>query len=54
MAGGALGAIVLLAGLADDNTEPLRAAANEDADELASRPVRELLLDAAQLAELGA
>jgi hypothetical protein len=45
---------VLLAGLADDNAELLRAAENEVADEWASRPVRELLLDAATLAEVGA
>ena len=48
------GAIVLLAGLADDDAALLRAAANEVADEWASRPVRQLLLDAAQLADMGA
>jgi hypothetical protein len=44
---------VLLAGLADDDPELLRAAANEVADEWASQHVRDLLLDAAQLAEIG-
>ena len=48
------GAVVLLAGLADDDAVLLRAAASEIADEGARRPVRELLLDAAQLAEIGA
>jgi len=47
-------AIVLLAGLADDNAELLRTAATEVADEWASQAVRELLVDAAQLAEIGA
>ncbi|HEY6316919.1 MAG TPA: hypothetical protein VI462_03405 [Acidimicrobiia bacterium] len=48
------GAVVLLAGLADDDAELLRAAANQVADEWANRTARELLLDAAQLAEIGA
>ncbi|HEY6317976.1 MAG TPA: hypothetical protein VI462_08840 [Acidimicrobiia bacterium] len=48
------GAVVLLAGLADDDAQLLRAAANQVADEWASQPVRQLLLDAAQLAEIGA
>jgi hypothetical protein len=48
------GAVVLLAGLADDDVELLRQAANEMADEWADREAARLLLDAATLAEIGA
>jgi hypothetical protein len=48
------GAVVLLAGLADDDVELLRQTANQVADELERQAVRKLLLDAAQLAEIGA
>jgi hypothetical protein len=48
------GAVVLLAGLADDNVELLRQAANEVAAEWTDREAARLLLDAATLAEIGA
>jgi hypothetical protein len=48
------GAVVLLAELADDDGELMHTAANQIADEWASQAVRQLLADAAQLAELGA
>ena len=48
------GAVVLLAGLADDNAELLREAANETATEWTDREAARLLLDAATLAEIGA
>ena len=48
------GAVVLLAGLADDDVELLRQAANEIASEWTNREAARLLLDAATLAEIGA
>jgi hypothetical protein len=48
------GAVVLLAGLADDNGELLRQAANQVVSEWADREAARLLLDAATLAEIGA
>jgi hypothetical protein len=45
---------VLLAGLADDDAELLRAAANHVATEWTDREPARLLLDAATLAEIGA
>jgi hypothetical protein len=48
------GAVVLLAGLADDDAELLRQAANETATEWTDREAARLLLDAATLAEIGA
>jgi hypothetical protein len=48
------GAVVLLAGLADDDAELLRAAANEVASEWTDREAARLLLDAATLAKIGA
>ena len=48
------GAVVLLAGLADDNAELLRQAANGGADEWTDREAARLLLAAATLAEIGA
>jgi hypothetical protein len=48
------GAVVLLAGLADDDAELLRQAANQVAAEWADREAARLLLDAATLAEIGA
>jgi hypothetical protein len=47
------GAVVLLAGLADDNAELLRHAANATASEWTDREAARLLLDAATLAEIG-
>jgi hypothetical protein len=47
------GAVVLLAGLADDNVELLRQAANQVATEWTDREAARLLLDAATLAEIG-
>ena len=44
----------LLAGLADDDAELLRQAANEVAAEWADREAARLLLDAATVAEIGA
>jgi hypothetical protein len=48
------GAVVLLAGLAEDDAELLRHAANEVAAEWADREAARLLLDAATVAEIGA
>ena len=48
------GAIVLLAGLADDDAELLRQAANQTATEWTDWEAARLLLDAATLAEIGA
>jgi hypothetical protein len=48
------GAVVLLAGLADDDAERLRQAANGIAPEWADRETAQLLLDAATVAEIGA
>ena len=48
------GAVVLLAGLADDNAELLRRAANHVVTEWTDREAARLLLDAATLAESGA
>jgi hypothetical protein len=48
------GAVVVLAGLADDNAELLRQAAHEIAAEWTDREAARLLLDAATLAEIGA
>ena len=48
------GAVVLLAGLADDNVELLRQAANETATEWTEGEAARLLLDAATLADIGA
>jgi hypothetical protein len=48
------GAVVLLAGLADDDVELLRQAANQVATEWTDREAARLLLDAATLAEIGA
>ena len=48
------GAVVPLAGLADDDVERLRQAANEVATEWTDREAARLLLDAATLAEIGA
>jgi hypothetical protein len=48
------GAVVLLAGLADDDVELLRQAANETAAEWTGREAARLWLDAATLAEIGA
>jgi hypothetical protein len=48
------GAVVLLAGLADDNAERLRLAANGVAAEWVDREAACLLLDAATVAEIGA
>ena len=45
---------MLLAGLADDDAELLRGAANGVAAEWADREAARLLLDAATLAEIGA
>ena len=45
---------MLLAGLADDDAELLRQAANETATEWTDREAARLLLDAATLAEIGA
>jgi hypothetical protein len=47
------GAVVLLAGLADDDVELLRQAANEVSSEWTGRAAARLLLDAATLAEIG-
>ena len=44
---------MLLAGLADDDVELLRQAANEIASEWTNREAARLLLDAATLAEIG-
>jgi hypothetical protein len=49
----ALGAVVLLAGLADDNVELLREVANGIAAEWSDRQAARPLLDAATLAEIG-
>ena len=46
--------MVLLAGLADDDAELLRQAANGIAAEWADREAARLLLDAATVAEIGA
>jgi hypothetical protein len=51
---GRWGAVVLLAGLADDDAELLRQAANATATEWTDREAARLLLDAATLAEIGA
>ena len=48
------GAVVPLAGLADDEVELLCQAANETATEWTDREAARLLLDAATLAEIGA
>ena len=48
------GAVVLLAGLADDNVELLGQAANETASESTDQEAARLLVDAATLAEIGA
>jgi hypothetical protein len=48
------GAVVLLAGLTDDNADRIRRAANEVAGEWADREAAELLLDAATPTEIGA
>jgi hypothetical protein len=48
------GAVVLLAGLADDKVELLHQAANETASEWTDREAARLLLAAATLAETGA
>jgi hypothetical protein len=48
------GAVVLLAGLADDDAELLREAANQIAAEWADREAARLPLDAATVAEIGA
>jgi len=48
------GAVVLLAGLADDDAELLRQAANGIAAEWADQEAAHLLLDAATVAEIGA
>jgi hypothetical protein len=48
------GAVVLLAGLADDGVELLRQAANQVATEWTHHEAARLLLDAATLAEIGA
>jgi hypothetical protein len=45
---------VLLAGLADDDAELLRQAANQVATEWTDREAARLLLDAATLTEIGA
>ena len=54
MARRTLASCVLLAGLADDDAELLRQAANEVAAEWADREAARLLLDAATVAEIGA
>ena len=46
--------MVLLAGLADDDADLLRQAANGVATEWADREAARLLLDAATVAEIGA
>jgi hypothetical protein len=48
------GAVVLLAGLVDDDAELLRQAANQMASESTDREAARLLLDAATLTEIGA
>jgi hypothetical protein len=48
------GAVVLRAGLADDNVEVLRQATNGVAAEWADREAARLLLDAATVADIGA
>jgi hypothetical protein len=48
------GAVVLLAGLADDDAEPLREAANGVAAEWVDQEAARLLLDVATVAEIGA
>jgi hypothetical protein len=48
------GAVVLLAGLADDDAKLLRQAANGVAAEWADQRAARLLLDAATVAEIGA
>ena len=48
------GAVVLLAGLADDDVDLLRQAANETGTEWTDQETARLLLDAATLAEIGA
>ena len=45
--------VVLLAGLADDDAELLRQAANGVADEWADQEAARLLIDAATMAEIG-
>ncbi len=53
MARGTRGAVVLLAGSADDRVEVLRQAANETATEWTDHDAARLTLDAATLAAIG-